>query len=380
MVMTPRAGTGTRRRVGELDWKLAVAAVAVAAFGAIMIYTATKSGLAVSGLDGRYFLKRQGVFVILGCLVMLFLWRSDYRRIEQVATAVYVALIVLLAAVLSPFGSNALGAQRWFVVGPFQIQPSEFAVLAVILAVSTYCNRRPEGLTLRDVSRLLLMTGVPMGLILLQPDLGTCIILAIVLLVMLAVAGIPGRLLLLLLAAAVLVMLVAVEGGFLSSYQIHRLTSFLNQNSTNPQLQGVIYNVKQAKIAIGSGGIWGAGIGHGAQTNLGYVPEQQTDFIFTAVGEQLGFIGSTVLLGALGFIGYRILRASITAKDALGRVLCAGVFAFFTFSVFQNAGMTMGIMPVTGIPLPFMSYGGSAALVFFVAVGLVLSVEARRGG
>ena len=380
MVMTPRAGTGTRRRVGELDWKLAVAAVAVAAFGAIMIYTATKSGLAVSGLDGRYFLKRQGVFVILGCLVMLFLWRSDYRRIEQVATAVYVALIVLLAAVLSPFGSNALGAQRWFVVGPFQIQPSEFAVLAVILAVSTYCIRRPEGLTLRDVSRLLLMTGVPMGLILLQPDLGTCIILAIVLLVMLAVAGIPGRLLLLLLAAAVLVMLVAVEGGFLSSYQIHRLTSFLNQNSTNPQLQGVIYNVKQAKIAIGSGGIWGAGIGHGAQTNLGYVPEQQTDFIFTAVGEQLGFIGSTVLLGALGFIGYRILRASITAKDALGRVLCAGVFAFFTFSVFQNAGMTMGIMPVTGIPLPFMSYGGSAALVFFVAVGLVLSVEARRGG
>ena len=380
MVMTPRAGTGTRRRVGELDWKLAVAAVAVAAFGAIMIYTATKSGLAVSGLDGRYFLKRQGVFVILGCLVMLFLWRSDYRRIEQVATAVYVALIVLLAAVLSPFGSNALGAQRWFVVGPFQIQPSEFAVLAVILAVSTYCNRRPEGLTLRDVSRLLLMTGVPMGLILLQPDLGTCIILAIVLLVMLAVAGIPGRLLLLLRAAAVLVMVVAVEGGFLSSYQIHRLTSFLNQNSTNPQLQGVIYNVKQAKIAIGSGGIWGAGIGHGAQTNLGYVPEQQTDFIFTAVGEQLGFIGSTVLLGALGFIGYRILRASITAKDALGRVLCAGVFAFFTFSVFQNAGMTMGIMPVTGIPLPFMSYGGSAALVFFVAVGLVLSVEARRGG
>ena len=175
-------------------------------------------------------------------------------------------------------------------------------------------------------------------------------------------------------------MVVAVEGGFLSSYQIHRLTSFLNQNSTNPQLQGVIYNVKQAKIAIGSGGIWGAGIGHGAQTNLGYVPEQQTDFIFTAVGEQLGFIGSTVLLGALGFIGYRILRASITAKDALGRVLCAGVFAFFTFSVFQNAGMTMGIMPVTGIPLPFMSYGGSAALVFFVAVGLVLSVEARRGG
>lgn len=380
MVMAPRTGSGVRRRTGELDWKLAAVSTAVAVFGALMIYTATKSGLVVSGLDGTYFLKRQGIFVLLGCLVMVLLWRSDYRRIEQVATATYVALIVLLVAVLSPFGSNALGAQRWFVVGPLQIQPSEFAVLAVILAVATYCNRRPEGLTLRDVSRLLLMAGVPMVLILLQPDLGTCIILSIVLLVMLAVAGIPGRLLLLLLVGAVLVMVVAIEGGFLSSYQIHRLTSFLNQNSTNPELQGVIYNVKQAKIAIGSGGLWGAGIGHGAQTNLGYVPEQQTDFIFTAVGEQLGFIGSTVLLGALAFIGYRILRASITAKDTLGRVLCAGVFAFFTFSVFQNAGMTMGIMPVTGIPLPFMSYGGSAALVFFVAVGLVLSVEARRGG
>ena len=138
--------------------------------------------------------------------------------------------------------------------------------------------------------------------------------------------------------------------------------------------------MKQAKIAIGSGGLWGSGIGHGVQTNLGYVPEQQTDFIFTAVGEQLGFLGTTLVLSALGFVGYRILRAAIQAKDILGQLLCAGIFAFYTFSVFQNAGMTMGIMPVTGIPLPFLSYGGSAALVFFIATGIVLSVEARRGG
>ena len=377
--MAPRTSSSTKRG-GEFDWKLALAAIALAVFGSIMIYTATKSGLAVAGLDGRYFLKRQAIFVVIGAILMLVVGRLDYRRAEQVATAVYVALLVLLVLVLSPFGSNALGAQRWFTIGPLQIQPSEFAVIALILAVSTYCSRRPEGLTLRDVSRLLLMAAVPMGLIMLQPDLGTTIIMAITLLVMLAVAGVPGRILLLLLLSAAVVTVLAVTGGLLSSYQVHRLTSFLNQNSNNPSLQQAIYNVKQAKIAIGSGGFWGTGIGHGAQTNLGYVPEQQTDFIFTAVGEQLGFLGSTVVIAALGFVGYRMLRAAMTAKETLGRVMCAGVFAFFSFSVFQNAGMTMGIMPVTGIPLPFLSYGGSAALVFFAATGMVLSVEARRGG
>jgi rod shape determining protein RodA len=224
------------------------------------------------------------------------------------------------------------------------------------------------------------MAGVPMLLILIQPDLGTVIIIAITMAVMLAVAGLPGRLLLWLLIGGVVLIVVAIEGGALSSYQIHRFTSFLNQNSNNPAIQQYVYNVKQAKTAIGSGGLLGTGLGHGALTNLGYVPEQQTDFIFTAVGEQTGFIGSTLVLALLGFISYRVLRAAMLAKDTLGRVVCAGVFAFFTFSVFQNAGMTMGIMPVTGIPLPFLSYGGSAALVFFTGIGLVLSVQARRGG
>lgn len=379
MVMTSRHQS-TSKRTGENDWILALSALAMALFGLVMIYTATRSGLVVQGLPGTYFLKRQGVFVMLSFVIMVLIWRSDYRRVEQIATGVYIVLLSLLVAVLSPFGSNALGAQRWFAVGPLQIQPSEFAVLAVILAVATYCNRRPDGLTLRDVSRLLVMAGVPIGLILVQPDLGTAIILSVVLLVMLAVAGVPGRILLLLILAALVIVVVAVAGGFLSSYQIHRLTSFLNQNSNNPSLQTAIYNVKQAKNAIGSGGLWGSGIGHGVQTNLGYVPEQQTDFIFTAVGEQLGFIGSTLVLSALGFVGYRMIRAAMNARDILGQLLCVGVFAFFTFSVFQNAGMTMGIMPVTGIPLPFLSYGGSAALVFFTATGIVLSVEARRGG
>lgn len=370
-----------RKRTAGTDWLLLGGVLLAAVLGCVMIYTATKSGLAVEGLDGRYFLKRQAMFCVLGVMVMFVLSRIDYRRFEQAATPIYVVVSVLLLAVLTPgIGSSALGAQRWFSFGFIQIQPSEFMVLALVIAMATYCNRRPDGLTLRDVSRLLLMAAFPMALVIVQPDIGTVIIMAIVTVTLMAVAGLPGRILIWLFIGAVLAVFVAIEGGFLSTYQIHRLTSFLHQSSTDPSLQNSIYNVRQAKDAIGAGGLFGAGLGHGALTNLGYVPEQQTDFIFTAVGEQLGFVGTTAVLVLQAGIAYRVFRAAIGAKDMLGRLICSGVFAFFCFSVFQNAGMTMGIMPVTGIPMPFLSYGGSATLVFFSAMGLVLSVEARRGG
>jgi rod shape determining protein RodA len=183
-----------------------------------------------------------------------------------------------------------------------------------------------------------------------------------------------------LLIGTVLVALVAVESGLLHHYQIARLTSFLNPNSTstNPNVKESLYNELQSKNAIGSGGLLGAGIGHGAQTNGGYVPEQQTDFIFTAIGEQLGFIGSVGVLALLGGVGWRVMRAGGQSRDIFGRLICTGLFAFIAFSTFQNVGMTMGIMPITGIPLPFVSYGGTAVLCFFAAVGLALSVGARR--
>jgi rod shape determining protein RodA len=205
-------------------------------------------------------------------------------------------------------------------------------------------------------------------------------VMVIVLLIMLAVAGLPIRILVMLLVGTALVVLVAVESGMLHHYQIARLTAFLNPSthSNNPYVQSAIYNKTQAENAIGSGGIFGSGIGHGAQTNLGYVPEQQTDFIFTAVAEQMGFVGSVGVLVLLGVIAWRVLRAGTHSRDAFGRLVCTGLFAFIAFSVFQNAGMTMGIMPITGIPLPFVSYGGTAVLVFFSAIGFALSVGARR--
>ncbi len=380
MTILDRTHVAARRSVPRFDYILAIATLLVSVVGVVMVYTATRGPLLAQGDDPKTFLKKQGLFVVLGVITMVVVALIDYRRIEPIANVLYWLIVLALLGVFV-VGSSAQGAARWFSLGPLQLQPSEFAVLALILAIATYCARRDEeGLAWRDVFRLLIMAGIPIALVLIQPDLGTAMIMVIVLLVMLAVAGLPIRILIMLLVGVAFVAFVAVEGGLLHRYQIARLTTFLNPNSTstNKYVQEAIYNGQQAKNAIGSGGLFGSGIGKGAQTNLGYVPEQQTDFIFTAVGEQLGFVGSVGLLGLLGVIAWRVLHAAVVARDIFGRLICTGLFAFIAFSVFQNAGMTMGIMPITGIPLPFVSYGGTAVLVFFGAVGLALSVGARR--
>jgi rod shape determining protein RodA len=198
--------------------------------------------------------------------------------------------------------------------------------------------------------------------------------MTVILMVMLAVAGMPGRYLLLLIAGAVLLVVFAINVGLLQHYQIERLTSFISPNGAS---QAATYNVTQAKEAIAHGGMFGQGLFHGALTNLAYVPEQQTDFIFSAVGEQVGFVGAGVLLCLYGFVAWRVLRTAQMARDNYGRLLCTGVFALLVFSVFENVGMNMGIMPVTGIPLPFLSYGGSAMIGFFAAIGITISVHNR---
>jgi rod shape determining protein RodA len=216
-------------------------------------------------------------------------------------------------------------------------------------------------------------------------------VMAASLLVMMVVAGVKGRYLAALGLLAVLGIVAVAQLGVLKQYQVDRLTSFVHQTpagqttpaaqgsaSSNNQSQQSTYNLAQSKIAIGSGGTTGKGLFNGSQTNLNYVPEQQTDFIFTAVGEQLGFLGAASLLALFGIIIWRVLRAAQTARDTFGTLLCGGVLGLIGLSVFQNAGMTMGIMPITGIPLPFMSYGGSATIAFFAAIGIVLNVGMRR--
>jgi rod shape determining protein RodA len=367
-------GTRSRQVSARVDLLLLGATGLLALTGVVMIYSATKGKLAIAGEDPRYFLKRQAIFLVLGLVVLVAAALFDYRRLEQISTVLYVGIVLALLAVLSPVGSHAQGSQRWFSLGPLQLQPSEFATLVLIIAVATYCTRRPEGLDFRDLVRLVLMSALPILLVIKQPDLGTAIVMSVILMVMLAVAGMPGRYLLLLIAGAVLVVIVALNVGLLKHYQIVRLTSFISPHGAS---QNVTYNVTQAKDAIAHGGIFGRGLFHGAVTNLAYVPEQQTDFIFSAVGEQLGFVGAGVLLLLYGVVGWRVLRTAQLAKDTFGRLICSGVFALLAFSVFENVGMNMGIMPVAGIPLPFLSYGGSAMIGFMAAIGLTISVHMR---
>jgi rod shape determining protein RodA len=379
--MTTISKTVVNRRTGPVfDYILVLATIIVAGVGLIMVYSATRGSLLALGDDPHLYVKKQAFFVVLGVVTMIAFALFDYRRLEPIAIPLYLLSVLSLLGV-EAVGSHAQGAQRWFSLGPIQIQPSEFAVIGLILVVAAYCDRRnEEGLAWKDVFKLLILSGIPIGLVLIQPDLGTAIIMMIVLLVMLAVAGLPIRILVFLVIGVALVALVAVETGILHAYQIARLTTFLNPNSTstNPQVAQAIYNTTEAKNAIGSGGFLGTGLLHGAQTNLGYVPEQSTDFIFTAVGEQLGFVGAVGLLSLLGVIAWRVLHAAGQSRDVFGRLVCTGLFTFVAFSVFQNAGMTMGIMPITGIPLPFVSYGGTAVISFFLAIGLALSVGAHR--
>ena len=362
----------------SIDLGLAGGLITLGLFGVVMIYSATKQLLLNAGDNPHYYFERQLLFVVIGIVVMFVIAQIDYRRFESAATPLYVGGLLALAGVFV-VGQSALGAQRWYSLGFIQIQPSEFTVLFIILAVATYCQRRPEGLTMYDVCRLLLMGGVPLLMIAAQPDLGTAIIIVITVSAIMVVAGVPPRFMTLLAVAGSIAAVAAVYFDLLHRYQINRLFSFINPNSKNPKLQTLLYEVNNAKSAIGSGGIHGSGLFRGMQTVLGYVPEQRTDFIFTAIGEQLGFIGTSLVILLLAFVAWRMFVIGRNAKDTMGRLICLGVFIFFAFSCFENIGMTMGIMPVTGIPLPLLSYGGSAALVFFAGGGAVLSVSRRTG-
>jgi rod shape determining protein RodA len=267
------------------------------------------------------------------------------------------------------------GAQRWINIGPLQLQPSEFGVLALILVLAHFLSTRGHSLGFKPLCVLAALCAVPLLLILRQPDLGTSIVIGIVILTIACVAGVRARYLVGFVAIAALGFFLGVKLGFISHTQILRLTSFLHQNlyasTTN-------YDLDNAKLAIGAGGFKGTGLFNGAVTSLEYVPFQYADFIFSAIGEQLGFVGAAVILGIYAIVGMRMFRAMQLAGDQFGRLICAGAFAFMMFSVFENVGMNIGIMPVTGIPLPFISYGGSAVVAFFVAIGLVANVEMHR--
>lgn len=359
----------------HVDWILVGAVMALSLIGVLMVYSATKGPGGDTPADTS-FLVRQLAFVVLGWGVMGAMAAIDYRHFRDWALPLAGVAILLLLAVLTPLGSNVNGAQAWFQVAGFQLQPSEFAKIVFILGMSAFLTYdRAGGL---DGRRLLLAFGiaaVPMGLIMLQPDLGTVLVFVFAALGMITVAGVRPRHLALVALVAIVGTVLILNSPILKQYQVDRLTSFVSPDSDT---QAAGYNTKQAQVAIANGGFTGEGLFHGQQTQLNYVPEQHTDFIFTVVGEELGFVGGVVVLGLLGVVVWRIWRTAQLSRDEYGMLVCVGVLSMVVFQVFENAGMTMGIMPVTGIPLPFVSYGGSAILTECAAMGLVLSVHMRR--
>ena len=356
---------------------------ALTGVGLVMIYSATR---AYDPTHPLYFVERQLIYALLGAITMAVTALIDYRRIEEWSWVLYGLSIAALLGVRVVGKASALGSQREINLGLLSIQPSEFAVLALIIAVAQFLHRHEAGLSPRMLGRVLLLAALPMGLVYLQPDLGTTIILATVVFTLLVLAGFRMRLILLIAAAVVGGFVLAVNLHILQGYQLQRLTGFLHQpapadcyqQSANQQV--ACYQLAQSKTAIGAGGLTGTGLFNGAETNNGFVPFAYADFIFSAIGEQLGFIGSAVIVGLYSILCLRMARAMQIARDSFGRLLCGGALVFIAFSAFQNIGMTIGIMPITGIPLPLISYGGSALFATFAAIGLVINVELRRGG
>lgn len=345
-------------------------------------------GLAVIGLFGIYsatrgrdpenyvttFVERQGMFIGLGLALVVGIVFFDYRWLSRLAYVGFVGTLGLLALVLVA-GVEVNGAVSWFEVGGFRAQPSEFAKIALIIMIASLLSRAPEGpLPLRSLAVVIGVGCLPIALVVRQPDLGTALVMLVIVAAMLMVGGAEAHHLIFLVLVAALAVGLLINSALLEDYQRARFDSFLDPESNSI----AAYNQEQAQVAIGNGGITGTGFGQGTQTKSGLVPEQQTDFIFTVIAEEFGFVGGSVVLGCFALLLWRLYRMARLAGDAFGSYLVTGVFAMFAFQMFQSIGMTMGIMPVTGIPLPFVSSGGSSVLASYIGVGIAISVHMRR--
>jgi len=361
--------------IRHLDPTLVVLALVLAGFGALMIYSATYVKLKADALPPRYYLDRQMIFAAVGFVIMTVAATFSYRRLKAWVWLAYGVAVLLLLAVLSPLGTTVAGAQRWIAIGIFQIQPSEIAKLAVIMVLAAVLSERKGSPATFDVFKCIVLVAVPAVFIYSQPDLGTLLVLLAVLGGMLLVSGAKMRLLIVIALLGTVAFWGILHVGLLKDYQVNRLTSFLDP-AKDPARTG--YNLQQSKIAIGSGQLTGRGLFNGTQTNLRFVPEQHTDFIFTVVGEELGFFGAGVFVLVFGLFVWRGVRIAMMSKDHFGTLLAAGIVSMFAFQGFVNVGMTMGISPITGIPLPFVSYGGSSLIASFLATGVLLNIHMRR--
>lgn len=360
----------------HLDPSLLLVTMLLAAFGAVMIFSATASKQEAAGLDPSFFMKRQVAYIAVGVIALLVVSFFDYRHLRGLAPIVYGATVLALLLVLTPLGDLQNGAKSWFDFGAFQIQPSELAKIGLVLTLGAYLAERKGDIRALDVLVSVGLAGLVAGLIMIEPDLGGTMVIVAILLVLMLVSGAKLRHFLFLGLLGVVTVVASVQMGLIKDYQIERITAFLD---SNPDVRSEAYNLTQAKIAIAQGGVRGKGLRtENTQTDLDFVPEQHTDFIFTAIGEELGFVGSAAMLGLFALLLWRAIRIAAMSRDLFGTIIAAGIAGMWGFQLFINVGMTMGIMPITGLPLPFVSFGGSGLVTNFIAVGLLLNVHMRR--
>ena len=391
---TPRPGVFSGRRprsllarafarnspLRHMDWLLVVVVLGLSAIGTLLVWSATQPGLLAVGQDPRTYLKKQLLNVAIGLVLMVGVSLVDTRQLRTWVPLFYGATVLGLLAVLTPIGSDINGAHAWISLpGGFQVEPSEFAKVALILGIAMiFSQARPGssgGPGIRSLFIALACAAPLIGLVIIEPALGVALVLVVVTATIIVLSGLRLRILAAL--AGLVAVTIAAAGGLhlLKSYQLTRFTSFLHPAA---DLAGAGYNAAQAKIAVGSGGMFGQGLFHGQLVAGNFVPSQQTDFIFTVAGEELGFTGTIVIVFLLGVVIIRALRIATRADDLFGLLVASGIAMWFAFQSFVNIGMTIGIMPITGLPLPFVSYGGSAIFADMIAIGLLQSVHRRR--
>ncbi|MBV2356554.1 rod shape-determining protein RodA [Streptomyces sp. J2-1] len=364
----------------RLDWPMMLAALALSLIGSMLVFSATRNRTELNQGDPYFFLLRHLMNLGIGIALMIATVWLGHRVLRNAVPILYGLSVLLSLVVLTPLGATINGQRNWIVIGGFSLQPAEFLKVAIILGMAMLLSARVDaGDKLhpdhRTVVQALGLASVPVLVLLLMPDLGSVLAMVAIILGVLLASGASNRWILGLVTAGVLGCVAIWQLHILDEYQINRFAAF-----ANPDLDpaGVGYNTNQARIAIGSGGLTGSGLFHGSQTTGQFVPEQQTDFVFTVAGEELGFLGAGLIIFLLGLILWRACRIARDSPELYGTIVAAGIIAWFAFQSFENIGMTLGIMPVTGLPLPFVSYGGSSMFAVWLAIGLLQSIKAQR--
>ena len=371
-----------RSAFAGFDPVLTIAVGLLLLMGTLLVYAATRNWYAANGLDPEYYLKRHVINIAIGTLLAWGTTVIDYRLIRAYTPILWVFGVVGLTAVLIPgIGAEVNGAKAWIGLPfGFQLQPAELAKISIIVGMSMILSERShdsDAAQDKDVLQALIVAAIPVLLILKQPDMGTIFIISIAVVTIIAVSGAPMRWVVGLVLLAVLGSFTAVKVGVINDYQVKRLQAFVNPSADT---QGSGYQLRQARITVGSGGFIGTGLFNGPQTNGRFVPEQQTDFIFTVAGEELGFLGCGFILILYLIVLMRAFGIARRSSDPYGKLVCTGVIAWFAFQAFENIGMTLGMMPMTGVPLPFVSYGGSSMFATMMGFGLLQNVHARHRG